>query len=128
MLKTTILLTLACAAAYAQLSPSATWAVQGTNRYVIKPNITYGVRNNFETKLDIYQRRDITSPQPTLIFIHGGGWTGGSKETPVMSLLPWLELGWDVVNVENRLAPVALGAAAVRKCLGTSRWGGRHST
>ena len=98
----------AAVAAHAQLSPQATWAVQSQNQYLIRPNITYGVQNNFETKLDIYQRRDTTGPQPTIIYIHGGGWVGGSKESAVMSLVPYLEMGWNVVNVEYRMARVAL--------------------
>src|SRR5580700_1862280 len=117
MLRTSLLLTLAAAAGYAQLSPSATWAVQSANHYLIRPNITYGTRNNFETKLDVYQRRDTTGPQPTLIWIHGGGWTGGSKESAVMSLMPWFEMGWNVVNVEYRLARISLAPAAVEDCL-----------
>ena len=34
-----------------------------------------------------------------------------------MSLMPWLEMGWTVVNVEYRLARVALAPAAVEDCL-----------
>ena len=34
-----------------------------------------------------------------------------------MSLIPWLEMGWQVVNVEYRLARVALAPAAVEDCL-----------
>ncbi len=103
--------------ALAQLSPQATWATHAANEYQIFPNITYSVNSNYESKLDIYKRRDTTGPQPTLIWIHGGGWTGGSKETAVMSLMPWLEMGWNVVNVEYRLARVSLAPAAVEDCL-----------
>ena len=87
----------------AQLPPSATWAAQAANNYTVVPNITYLVANNYEAKLDVYKRRNATGPQPTLIFIHGGGWVGGSKEGSMMSLMPWLEMGWNVVNVEYRL-------------------------
>jgi acetyl esterase/lipase len=103
--------------AFAQLSPQATWATHAANEYEIFPNITYSVNNNYESKLDIYKRRDAIGPQPTLMFIHGGGWHGGSKETAVMSLMPWLEMGWNVVNVEYRLTRVSLAPAAVEDCL-----------
>jgi acetyl esterase/lipase len=103
--------------ALAQLSPQATWATHATNEYQIFPNITYSVNNNYESKLDIYKRRDATVPQPALIWIHGGGWTGGSKESAVMSLMPWFEMGWNVVNVEYRLARISLAPAAVEDCL-----------
>jgi acetyl esterase/lipase len=103
--------------ALAQLSPQATWATHAANEYQVFPNITYSVNNNYESKLDVYKRRDATSPQPTLIWIHGGGWTGGAKESAVMSLMPWFEMGWNVVNVEYRLARISLAPAAVEDCL-----------
>ncbi len=107
---------------FAQLSPTATWAAHAANEYQVFPNITYLMANNYEDKVDVYKRRDTTSPQPTLIWIHGGGWTGGTKESAAMSLLPWLEMGWNVVNVEYRLGRVSLAPAAVEDCLCALRW------
>jgi acetyl esterase/lipase len=114
-------------ACFAQLSPSLKWAATSATQYQITPNITYLVANGHDDKLDIYQRRDATAPQPTLIWIHGGGWTGGTKEQATMSLLPWLEMGWNVVNVEYRLARVSLAPAAVEDCLCALRWIGAHA-
>jgi len=90
--------------------------------YRITPNITYLTASNFEAKLDVYARSDVTTPQPTLIWIHGGGWILGNKETSTFSLLPYLEMGWNVVNVEYRLAKVSLAPAAVEDCLCALRW------
>ena len=98
-------------------TPAATWAAQSQAIYSIRPNVVYGVWSGYEAKLDVYQRREVTTPQPTLIFIHGGGWVLGTKESAVMSFLPWLEMGWNVVNVEYRLSNVALAPAAVEDCL-----------
>src|SRR5216684_5180506 len=112
-----LVLLVAVQPAFAQLSPSAAWATHATNEYQVFPNVTYLVASNYEAKLDIYKRRDATGPQPTLIFIHGGGWVQGSKEASVMSLVPWFEMGWNVVNVEYRLGRVALAPAAVEDCL-----------
>ncbi len=106
----------------AQLSPAATWAAHAANQYQTFPNITYLVANNYEDKLDVYKRRDATSPQPTLIWIHGGGWVGGTKEGSMMDLVPWLEMGWNVVNVEYRLGRISLAPAAVEDCLCALRW------
>ncbi|MGA2148548.1 MAG: alpha/beta hydrolase [Bryobacteraceae bacterium] len=109
-------------AALAQLSAPATWATHAANEYQVFPNVTYLTANNYDDKLDIYKRRDATGPQPTLIWIHGGGWVGGAKESSVMSLMPWFEMGWNVVNVEYRLAHVSLAPAAVEDCLCALRW------
>jgi acetyl esterase/lipase len=93
-----------------------------TGSYRIVPNITYLTANNFEAKLDVYSRTDSQAPQPTIIYIHGGGWTGGAKETQLFSLLPYLEMGWNAVNVEYRLARVSQAPAAVEDCLCALRW------
>jgi acetyl esterase/lipase len=90
--------------------------------YRVAPNITYLTANNFEAKLDVYARRDVTTPQPTLIWIHGGGWTGGTKDSALFRFMPYLEMGWNVVNVEYRLARVSPAPAAVEDCLCALRW------
>ena len=90
--------------------------------YRVTPNITYLTANNFDAKLDVYSRSDTPTPQPTLVWIHGGGWTGGNKEGATFSLLPYMEMGWNVVNVEYRLAKTSLAPAAVEDCLCALRW------
>ena len=102
---------------FAQLSPSADWAAHAANQYQVAANITYLTANNYESKLDIYSRRGATTPQPTVVYFHGGFWAAGSKEGSLMSLIPWMEMGWNVVNVEYRLARVAPAPAAVEDCL-----------
>ena len=108
--------------AHAQLSETAAFASQLQNQYRIVPNITYLTANNWEAKLDLYLPREGAKPNPTLIYIHGGGWTGGSKEGSVLTFMNYLEKGWSVVNVEYRLARVSLAPAAVEDCLCALRW------
>jgi acetyl esterase/lipase len=93
-----------------------------TAPYRIVPNITYVTANNFEAKLDVYSRTDTQVPQPTIIFMHGGGWTIGAKETETFNLIPYLEMGWNAVNVEYRLAHVSHAPAAIEDCLCALRW------
>jgi acetyl esterase/lipase len=102
---------------FAQLSPQAIWTVHAANEYDVVPNVTYVTAGNTEVKLDIYRRHGVTTPQPTLLHFHGGFWAAGTKEASQMYLIPWLEMGWNVVNVEYRLARVALAPAAVEDCL-----------
>lgn len=54
--------------------------------------------------------------------MHGGFWAAGTKEASLMSLMPWFEMGWNVVNVKYRLARVALAPAAVEDCLCALRY------
>src|SRR5215510_8729414 len=105
------------AATFAQLSPTADWATHAQNQYAVAANITYLTASGYESKLDIYRRRDVQTPQPTLVFYHGGGWIGGTKEASFMSIMPWLEMGWNVVNVEYRMARVAPAPAGVEVAL-----------
>jgi len=97
----------------AQLPPSAQWAVRAANNYQTTANLTYLTASGYESKLDIYSRRGATTPQPTVVYFHGGFWAAGAKEGSLMSLIPWMEMGWNVVNVEYRLARVAPAPAAV---------------
>jgi len=106
----------------AQAAEASAFGAQAQVTYRAVPNITYLTANNTDLKLDMYQARGQSTPQATVIYIHGGGWTGGSKETNVLNLLPYMEMGWNVVNVEYRLARVSLAPAAVEDCLCALRW------
>jgi acetyl esterase/lipase len=101
----------------AQLPSTAEWAVRAQAEYTVVANITYLTATGHDSKLDLYRRRDVTTPQPTLIFFHNGGWVGGAKEGSLMSLVPWMEMGWNIVNVEYRLARVAPAPAAVEDAM-----------
>jgi acetyl esterase/lipase len=97
------------------------WTYNAVNGYRITPNIVYSTANGYDCKLDVYAR-NVTGPIPTVIYIHGGGWVAGTKETAVMNLMPYLEMGLNVVNVEYRLARVSLAPAAVQDCRLALRW------
>ena len=119
-----LLAALAFASAYshAQNPDSFAKALHILGSYRVVPNITYLIANNWEAKLDVYQARDATTPNPTLVYFHGGGWVAGSKEASSLIFLPFLSMGWNVVNVEYRLAKVSLAPAAVQDALCALRW------
>jgi len=109
----------------AQDSPLA-WAVRFENEYRIVPNLTYLTASNYDAKLDLYVTRTPDKPLPTLIWIHGGGWTGGTKES-YAGIPAYLAMGMNVVNVEYRLARVAQAPAAVEDCRCALRWVIQHA-
>jgi acetyl esterase/lipase len=113
--------------AAAELSPSAAWAIHAVNEYLVIPDVTYLIASNQELKLDVYKRRETDGPQPTVIFMHGGYWIWGEKGESVLALLPWLEMGWNAVNVEYRLGHTARAPAAVEDCLCALRFVAAHA-
>ncbi|MGB4246892.1 MAG: alpha/beta hydrolase [Pseudohongiellaceae bacterium] len=111
---TTFLLALLLATpALAQLTPSAEWAAEVETRYQVSIDVTYMSQAGADLAMDVYSRRDVTTPQPTLVFFHGGFWVAGNKNTQIMNLMPWLEMGWNVVNVGYRLGRTSPAPAAV---------------
>jgi acetyl esterase/lipase len=98
------------------------WVDFASGDYDILPNITYAVANNIELKLDLYLPRKRIAPLPTLMLFHGGGWVDGQKERNVFQLLPYLSLGWAVINVEYRVARQSPAPAAVEDCRCALRW------
>ena len=103
----------------AQTTPSL---LQIGDRYWMQPDVVYGSANNTPLKLDIWYPRDNDKPTPTLVYIHGGGWIFGSKEGAVYQLLPYLERGWRVVNVEYRMAGNSLAPGSVEDTRCALRW------
>lgn len=110
-----------------QTSAPDDWVDYASGEYDIQPNITYSTANNTELKLDLYLPRNRTAATPALILFHGGGWVGGQKERNVLYLLPYLSMGWAVINVEYRLAGNSLAPAAVEDCRCALRWATRHA-
>jgi acetyl esterase/lipase len=104
------------------LSATARWAATVAEQYWIQPDITYGVANNYTLKLDVWQRKNAKAATPTLIYYHGGGWIFGDRTGATLLLLPYLEMGWNVINVEYRMADVSLAPAAVADCRCALRW------
>jgi acetyl esterase/lipase len=92
------------------------------DRYWMQPDVVYASANNTPLKLDVWYPRDNPNPTPTLVYIHGGGWIFGSKEGAVYQLLPFLEKGWRVVNVEYRMAGNSLAPGAVEDTRCALRW------
>ena len=106
----------------AQQTPAPSWAVHAINNYQVAAGVTYLTASNYESKLDAYFRRGVTTPQPTVVYYHGGFWAAGTKEGSLLQLLPWMEMGWNVINVEYRLARHAPAPAAVEDSLCALRY------
>lgn len=90
--------------------------------YQIQANIRYD--HHAETVLDILQARaPALKNRPGAIFIHGGGWVEGEKESVIQRFcVPLVEHGFVVANVDYRLAKTAPAPAAVTDVLTAAKW------
>ena len=108
--------------AQAQISQSAAWAAYAPNQYQVTPDITYLTAEGYESRLDLYVPRNATEATPVLMYFHGGFWVRGSKDASMLNILPYLEMGWAVVNVGYRLGRTSLAPAAVEDARCALRW------
>lgn len=120
-------LTMACAVHSQQIEPPLRWATASAYEARIYPNVVYGVAAGHELKLDVITAGPDRQVRPTLIYIHGGGWSGGTKEEYEWFTLPFIAEGMNVVNVEYRTSSVSLAPAAVEDCRCALRWVFRHA-
>jgi acetyl esterase/lipase len=121
---------LVCSAAlhgFAQASHDDHWEEAASFDYGIGSDITYGDFNNVPVRLDVWSKPNSSQPAPVLFYIHGGGWVMGNKIGAANMFLPYLERGWDVVNVEYRMAGSSLAPAAVQDVRCALRWVYRNS-
>jgi len=116
-----LVLVILCAAAPVAAQSAADWTATVQNDVRVTTGITYLTASNWEAKLDVY-RPATPGPHPTILHIHGGGWTGGSRDSVVLRTLPFVQMGFAVVNVSYRLARVAPAPAAVEDCLCALKW------
>lgn len=98
------------------------WTESASFDYGISADITYGVYQNVPVHLDVWRNQKAIGPVPTLFYVHGGGWVFGDKNGAVNLFLPYLERGWNVVNVEYRMAGSTPAPAAVEDVRCALRW------
>jgi len=103
------------------------WPDYLAGEYDIVADPTYSTANNTELKLDLYLSKNRSLPTPTLILFHGGGWVEGQKERNVLVQLPYLALGWSLVNVEYRMAKNSPAPAAIEDLRCARRWVNSHA-
>ena len=116
-----LLVFLAAPWAPAQTERPGNWADRAASEYETMSNVTYRTASNKELHVDLYLPPR-TAPVPAVIVIHGGGWVEGNKEDALVGHLPYLALGYAVVNVQYRLARTALAPAAVEDCRCALAW------
>lgn len=67
-------------------------------------NVSYGPHK--QNVIDIWVAEG-DGPRPLLVYIHGGGWIGGTKKRAAANVKPFLDKGISYASVEYRLTGVA---------------------
>jgi acetyl esterase len=98
---------------------SARTNVHGASSISVSNDVAYG-RNRA-------QRADVFVPHEnangaTVVLIHGGGWVGGDKRDLKPEALRLAQLGYIVVSLNYRLAPMHLYPAATDDVKAAVRW------
>jgi acetyl esterase/lipase len=85
-------------------------------------DVIYRRIKNEDLRLDIYTPRNVNNNDVTVANFHGGGWIKGSRQQYHERFLPYLKRGWNVIDVEYRVASSARAPAAVEDCRCALRW------
>jgi acetyl esterase/lipase len=111
----------------AQVWKSARWERALKDKYDAELDIVYSEVDGVQNKLDLYVPKNGGDQNPTLIWFHGGGWSHNSKDQVSGQLIPFLESGWVVVNVDYRLGSQGFAPAAVIDCRCALFWVFAHA-
>lgn len=85
-------------------------------------DLAYRADGHERQKLDLYLPEKTDRPVPLLIWIHGGGWQGGSKENALPLRQGWLERGYAIASINYRLSSHAVFPAQIEDCKAAIRW------
>jgi acetyl esterase/lipase len=78
--------------------------------------------------LDVVRPADRPAARmPAVVFVHGGGWSGGDKKTGIRWLLPFAQSGYYCVTINYRLSGEARFPAQIHDCKTAVRWLRAHA-
>ena len=87
----------------------------------VERDIVYARIGERNLPLDIYIPKKGRRPMPVIIWVHGGGWKGGSKGG-ISRPVGVLSRGYALVSVEYRLSGEAIWPAQIEDCKAAIRW------
>jgi acetyl esterase/lipase len=85
-------------------------------------NIEYKNSNGKSLQLDIYKPKNLVKPAPLLVFIHGGGWTGGKRADYLVYLLAFAKKGYITATVSYRLVKDSVYPACAEDITDAVQW------
>lgn len=93
------------------------------SKVAVESNVVFGKGGDMELKLDIYRPpAGVTQRQMATIHFHGGGFTGGNKESLAERVKPFAARGYVAIAAQYRLAGQAGYPALVHDAKAAIRW------
>jgi acetyl esterase/lipase len=86
----------------------------------VERNLEYAKFGDTALLLDLYRPEAAGDPLPLVVWVHGGGWRGGSKENS--QAIPLSGRGYAVASINYRLTDVATFPAQIEDCRAAIRW------
>lgn len=102
----------------AMLLSSSTQAEDSTSVDVIR-DLVYAVVDGQQLKLDLHVPKTVDKP-PLVVWIHGGGWRGGSRKNP--KLIDVTKHEYALASISYRLTDKAIFPAQIHDCKAAIRW------
>jgi acetyl esterase/lipase len=94
---------------------------------VERRNLEYGQGGSRALQLDLYAPAKLAKPAPALLFIHGGAWSGGSREIYKFYTVAYARKGYVAATMSYRLSGEAPFPAAVEDAKCAVRWLRAHA-
>ena len=88
----------------------------------VKRDIVYGKGGGRDLKLDLFLPKQGEEPRPGIVFVHGGGWQGGSRAAFQRQAAYLAGKGYVGACIEYRLSGEATFPAAIEDCKCAVRW------
>jgi acetyl esterase/lipase len=122
ILLATVVLT--CLAQGAMAQPIARLRGALEDKYTLRRDVEYGKAGDRALLLDLMlPKAESDKPRPTIVWIHGGGWRNGDKNSGAGRLAPLLVDGRYVgVSIGYRLSGEATWPAQIHDCKAAIRW------
>jgi acetyl esterase/lipase len=78
----------------------------------LRPDLVYTMRSR-PLRMHVLLPRNAATSRPAIVFIHGGGWTEGTRERGLPSLLHFVKKGYVAASIEYRLSAEAIFPAQI---------------
>jgi len=88
----------------------------------IKTAVEYGTGGGEKLLLELVRPKGAKGPRPGVIFIHGGGWSGGNRRVHLGQAKQAAQRGYVAVSIGYRLAPKHVFPAQIEDCKCAVRW------